>query len=270
MADKVSFTDFGTKRKVRKVKRKRISTPHVKSEVKTAPLPKSSASELRPNLDEFQFPFLEISVSQLTPSLRDSWCEMEVSLHNSGNGSARSITISFDSLESRGKTMVDELEKDSDIILNFEVKTVSRESAITRMDIFYHTVEGDTFSIVRRDWFPNTNEDTIVFQNEIPPGEEDKANLYTRKNVMSDDFHVICRKCEARSPANFRICGKCGSRLQKRSDRAQDWGSNRKETTGVQDAREILMQKLRKLGELKDKGMLSEEEFSAAKSKLLK
>ncbi len=270
MADKVSFTDFGTKRKVRKVKRKRISTPHVKSEVRTAPLPKSSASELRPNLDEFQFPFLEISVSQLTPSLRDSWCEMEVSLHNSGNGSARSITISFDSLESRGKTMVDELEKDSDIILNFEVKTVSRESAITRMDIFYHTVEGDTFSIVRRDWFPNTNEDTIVFQNEIPPGEEDKANLYTRKNVMSDDFHVICRKCEARSPANFRICGKCGSRLQKRSDRAQDWGSNRKETTGVQDAREILMQKLRKLGELKDKGMLSEEEFSAAKSKLLK
>ena len=270
MADKVSFTDFGTKRKVRKVKRKRISTPHVKSEVRTAPLPKSSASELRPNLDEFQFPFLEISVSQLTPSLRDSWCEMEVSLHNSGNGSARSITISFDSLESRGKTMVDELEKDSDIILNFEVKTVSRESAITRMDIFYHTVEGDTFSIVRRDWFPNMNEDTIVFQNEIPPGEEDKANLYTRKKVMSDDFHVICRKCEARSPANFRICGKCGSRLQKRSDRAQDWGSNRKETTGVQDAREILMQKLRKLGELKDKGMLSEEEFSAAKSKLLK
>ena len=30
------------------------------------------------------------------------------------------------------------------------------------------------------------------------------------------------------------------------------------------------MQKLRKLGELKDKGMLSEEEFSAAKSKILK
>ena len=91
-----------------------------------------------------------------------------------------------------------------------------------------------------------------------------------RREVMSDDFHIICRKCEARSPANFRICGKCGSRLQKRSDRAHDWGSNRKETTGIQDAREMLMQKLRKLGELKDKGMLSDEEFSVAKSKLLK
>ena len=270
MADKVSFTDFGTKRKVRKVKRKRTSTLPAKSEVRKAPSPEPPVSEIIPNLEEFKFPFIEISVTQLTPSLRDSWCEMEVSLQNSGNGSARSITISFDNLESRGKTMIDELEIGSDMILNFEVKSSSKDSSITRMDVFYHTIEGDTFSIVRRDWFPNGNEDKLIFQNEIPPGEEDKANLYTRKEVMSDDFHIICRKCGARSPANFRICGKCGSRLQKRSDRAQDWGSNRKETTGIQDAREMLMQKLRKLGELKDKGMLNDEEFSAAKSKLLK
>ena len=241
-----------------------------KSERNPAPLPEPPKDEVIPNLEEFKFPFLEILITQLTPSLRDSWCEMEVSLQNSGNGPARSINVSFDNLESRGKTMVDELEVDSEIILNFEVKGTSRESAITRMDVFYHTIEGDTFSIVRRDWFPNDNEDKNVFQNEIPPGEEDKVNLYTRKEVISEDFHIICRKCEARSPANFRICGKCGSRLQKRSDRAQDWGSNRKEVTGVQDAREMLMQKLRKLGELKDKGMLSDEEFSAAKSKILK
>ena len=111
--------------------------------------------------------------------------------------------------------MVDELKLESDILLNFEVKSESRESVITRMDVFYHTIEGDTFSIVRRDWFPNSNEGDLVFHSEIPPGEEDKANLYTRKEVMSDDFHIICNKCEARSPANFRICGKCGSRLQK-------------------------------------------------------
>ena len=166
--------------------------------------------------------------------------------------------------------MVDELKIESDILLNFEVKSESRESVITRMDVFYHTIEGDTFSIVRRDWFPNSNEGDAVFHNEIPPGEEDKANLYTRKEVMFDDFHIICNKCGSRSPANFRICGKCGSRLQKRTDRSQDWGSNLKDTTGVQDSREILMQKLRKLGELKDKGMLSDAEFSAAKSKLLK
>ena len=274
MADKVSFTDFGTKRKVRKIKRKRsgMSDSSAKRDMSSVspPLTKSSSEESVPNLDEFKFPFIEISVSQLAPSLRDSWCEMEVSLHNIGNGSARSINISFDNLESRGKTMVDELGVDSDILLNFEVKSISRESVITRMDVFYHTIEGDTFSIVRRDWFPNSNEKKEVFRNEIPPGEEDKANLYTRKKVMSDDFHIMCNKCDARSPANFRICGKCGSRLQKRTDRAQNWGSNLKETTGVQDNREILMQKLRKLGELKDKGMLNDAEFSAAKSKLLK
>tara|TARA_B100001142_G_scaffold311696_1_gene346357 strand:- start:1380 stop:2204 length:825 start_codon:yes stop_codon:yes gene_type:complete len=274
MADKVSFTDFGTKRKVRKIKRKRSgksdsSVKRERNSVDTS-LARPSSETSVPNFDEFKFPFIEISVLQLTPSLRDSWCEMEVSLHNVGNGSARSINVSFDNLETRGKTMVDELKVDSEILLSFEAKSSSRESVITRMDVFYHTIEGDTFSIVRRDWFPNTNENETVFRNEVPPGEEDKANLYSRKEVMSDDFHIICRKCDARSPANFRICGKCGSRLQKRTDRAQNWGSNLKETTGVQDNREILMQKLRKLGELKDKGMLSDDEFSAAKSKLLK
>ncbi len=274
MADKVSFTDFGTKRKVRKIKRKRQpsqnSSIYSQNESTPTSFDESSSTELNIDSDEFKFPFLEISVSQQTPSLRDSWCEMQVSLKNSGNGSAKSLTISFDNLESRGKTMVDELEIDSDIVLNFDVKTLSRESEITRMDVFYHTIEGDTFSIIRRDWFPNENEDEIIFQNEIPPGEEHKAKLYTRKEVMSDDFHIICSKCEARAPANFRICGKCGSRLQKRSDRAQNWGSNLKETTGIQDGRDVLMKKLRKLGELKDKGMLSDAEFTAAKSKLLK
>ena len=274
MADKVSFTDFGTRRKVRKIKRKSRSNQELPSKSEKDPipdpLPEPSIEEMIPNLANFKFPFLEISVSQLQPSLRDSWCEFEALLQNSGTGSARSINISFDNLEARGKTMVDELEVDSEINLNFEVKTDSRESVVTRMDIFYHTVEGDTFSMVRRDWFPNENEGEVIFQNEIPPGEEGKSNLYTRKEVISEDFHIICSNCEARAPANFRICGKCGSRLQKRTDRSQDWGSNRKDTTAMQDGREILLQKLRKLGELKDRGMLNDEEFSAAKSRILK
>ena len=272
MVDKVSFTDFGTKRKVRKIKRK--SSSNSTTDLEKSFLPSSSdespKKKAKFNPDEFTFPFLEISSLQMQPCLRDKWCELEISIKNTGNGSARAINISFDNLESRGKTMVDQLEVDSEITLNFEVKSASRESSITRMDVFYHTVEGDTFSIVRRDWFPNDNENANIFDSEIPPGEEDKEHLYTRKEVMSEDFHIVCSKCDARSPANFRICGKCGSRLQKRVDRAQDWGSNLKETTGVQDGREMLMQKLRKLGELKDKGMLSDKEFSTAKSKLLK
>ena len=101
----------------------------------------------------------------------------------SNDASKQSVSYSYDNLESRGKTMVDELKLESDILLNFEVKSESRESVITRMDVFYHTIEGDTFSIVRRDWFPNSNEGDFVFHREIPPGEEDKANLYTRKEA---------------------------------------------------------------------------------------
>ncbi len=74
----------------------------------------------------------------------------------------------------------------------------------------------------------------------------------------------------SRAPSNFRICGKCGSRLQKRNDRRSDWGSNLKDTTATKDDREAFLKKLRKLGELKDKGMLSDEEFQVAKASLLK
>ena len=63
---------------------------------------------------------------------------------------------------------------------------------------------------------------------------------------------------------------KCGSRLQKRNDRRSDWGSNLKDTTATKDDREAFLKKLRKLGELKDKGMLSDEEFQVAKASLLK
>ena len=80
---------------------------------------------------------------------------------------------------------------------------------------------------------------------------------------------MVCANCGSRAPSNFRICGKCGSRLQKRADRREDWGSNLKETTATKDAREEFLKKLRKLGELKDRGMLSAEEFEAAKASLL-
>ena len=75
MADKVSFTNFGTRRKVRKIKRKRtqssntVATPRERSAPESIQQP---VSNLVPNSNEFKFPFLEISVTQLNPSMRDS------------------------------------------------------------------------------------------------------------------------------------------------------------------------------------------------------
>ena len=82
---------------------------------------------------------------------------------------------------------------------------------------------------------------------------------------MHGDFHIICGNCGVRAPSTFRICGKCGTRLQKRLDRR----SEDKDLAAVQDEREILIKKLQKLGELKDKGMLSDDEFTVAKAQLL-
>ena len=275
MPDKISFTDFGGKKKVRRIKKRRKKESGINKEKMLDDLllskkdSESSQSNSKSSSD-FQFPFLELASSQSSPSAMNEWTPLEVSIINSGNGIARSVTISFDNLETRGKTILDKLDPAEEVTLNFEVRTSSKDRKISRMDLYYHTVEGDTFSVVRRDWFPNDYEQADIFFSEIPPGEEDKADLYSHREVVTEDFHVVCGKCGARAPANFRICGKCGSRLQKRSDRRDDWGSNLKDTTAVKDKREVLIEKLRKLGELKDRGMLSPDEFSAAKAQLLK
>ena len=275
MSDKVSFTDFGEKKKVRKIKKKRIQKSGINKEkvLKDLLAPKIESSTDNFDFSEpssFSFPFLEITASQSLPSVMNEWTSLDVLVINSGNGQARSVTISFDNLETRGKTILDSLNSNEEIHFNFEVRSASKDSGISRMDLYYHSIEGDTFSVVRRDWFPNDYENANIFLSEIPPGEEEKAELYSHREVITEDFHVVCGKCGARAPANFRICGKCGSRLKKRSDRRDDWGSNLKDTTAVKDSREALLEQIRKLGELKDRGMLSQEEFTAAKSQLLR
>jgi len=273
MADKVSFTDFGTKKKVRRVKRKRskksgTDPAKLLDEVLEA---KKLADETIASvpMPQFSLPFIEFTVTQAEPFSPHIWNELEVILNNTGNGGARNTTISFDRLKTKGQTIVDNIEVGGETTLKIEVKADTSDRGITRMDVFYHSAEGDTFSAIRRDWFPNDYEDKLIFENEVPPGEEENADKYSHREVFSGDLHVVCSKCGARAPTSFRICGKCGSRLKKRDDRRSDWGSNRKEITAVQDEREVLLQKLRKLGELKDRGMLSDEEFSAAKANLL-
>ena len=273
MADKVSFTDFGTKKKVRRIKRKRTK----KSGTDPAKLldevleAKKLADETiaSASTPQFSLPFIEFAVTQVEPFIPHVWNEFEITLSNTGNGNASSTAISFDRLKTKGQTIVDNIEVGGEATLKIEVKVDNSDKGIARMDVFYHSVEGDTFSAIRRDWFPNDYENKSIFESEVPPGEEENADKYSHREVFSGDLHVVCSKCGARAPTSFRICGKCGSRLKKRDDRRSDWGSNRKETTAIQDEREVLLQKLRKLGELKDRGMLSDEEFSAAKANLL-
>ena len=154
MADKVSFTDFGTKKKIRKVKRKRSSKPQSDSSNLL-----DEVSESKELIDEtlapasnFSFPFIEFTVLQSKPFIHNTWNEIVINLSNTGNGVARNTTISFDRLKTRGQTIIDTLEKGDDENLIIEVLVNTQDKEITRMDIFYHSVEGDTFSAVRRDW----------------------------------------------------------------------------------------------------------------------
>ena len=274
MPDKVSFTDFGEKKKHRKMKRNRKPRSEIDEEkllddvLAAKKLAEDTIQSSGPGM--ITLPFIEVFVNQSGAFLKNQWNELELTISNTGNGGAKTVTISFDNLLARGQTIIDTINSGEDVVLDIEVKSQSIDKKISRMDVYYHSIEGDTFTLIRRDWFPNEKDNELIFENEIPDGEDPNSSIYQHREVVHSEFHVLCSKCGARSPSNFRICGKCGSRLQKRVDRHADWGSNRRETTSIEDERELLVKKLRKLGELKDQGMLSDDEFTVAKSKLLK
>lgn len=269
MADKVSFTNFGGKKKVRKVKRRGPKKPNINAEalldevLVAKKMADRTIAESGSNL--ITLPFLEFSALQETPFASGEWNPVEVTLSNTGNGAASTVTLSFDNLRVRGQTIVDSLNPGDDKVVVIELRSDAVDRTICRLDVYYHSIEGDTFTAVRRDWFPNDYEAANIFESEIPPGEDKNSPLYQHREVMHGDFHIICGNCGVRAPTTFRICGKCGTRLQKRLDR-RDEG---RDLAAVQDEREILIKKLQKLGELKDKGLLSDDEFTVAKAQLL-
>jgi len=269
MADKVSFTNFGGKKKVRKVKRRGPKKPNINAEALLdevlAAKKMADRTIAESGSDLITLPFLEFSALQETPFASGEWNPVEVTLSNTGNGAASTVTLSFDNLRTRGQTIVDSLNPGEDKVVVIELRSDDVDKTISRLDVYYHSIEGDTFTAVRRDWFPNDYEAANIFESEIPLGEDKNSSLYQHREVMHGDFHIICGNCGVRAPTTFRICGKCGTRLQKRLDR-RDEG---RDLAAVQDEREILIKKLQKLGELKDKGMLSDDEFTVAKAQLL-
>ena len=269
MADKVSFTNFGAKKKVRRVKRRGPKKPNINAEklldevLAAKKMADQTIEESSSNL--ITLPFLEFSALQETPFAPGEWNSVEITLSNTGNGTASTITLSFDNLKARGQTIVESLNPGEDKVIVIDLMSDALDKTTSRLDLYYHSIEGDTFTAVRRDWFPNDYEAANIFESEIPPGEDKNSPLYQHREVMHGDFHIICGNCGVRAPSTFRICGKCGTRLQKRLDRRDE----SKNLAAVQDEREILIKKLQKLGELKDKGMLSDDEFTVAKAQLL-
>ena len=178
MADKVSFTTFGSKKKVSKVRRKSKSKPKTDfdadallDEVLAAKkLAEDSISSAQSSAIA-SLPFLEFSVTQKEPTFPGVWNTLNMVVSNTGTGPAVSITISFNNLKMRGKSIIDFLEPGAETVFNLEINTDSNDEEITRMDVYYHTIEGDTFTAVRRDKFPNNYQSTDIFVSEIPPGE---------------------------------------------------------------------------------------------------
>ena len=134
MPDKISFTNFGSKKKIKRIKRKRS----VKSINKTEKLldevleAKKLAEETIASSKAISLPFLEFEVFQFSPFEYNTWNDFEITLTNSGNGSARNITITFDRLQTRGQTIVDILEEGDQITIKMEVLVNTKDKEIIK------------------------------------------------------------------------------------------------------------------------------------------
>ncbi|MDP7445363.1 MAG: hypothetical protein QGF64_06840, partial [Candidatus Poseidoniia archaeon] len=144
MADKVSFTNFGERKKVRKVKRRGPKKPNINAEElldevqaakKTAD---QTIEESSSNL--ITLPFIEFSALQETPFTPDEWNAVEITLSNTGNGAASTITLSFDNLRVRGQTIVEGLNPGEDKVVVIELRSDAVSKTISRLDVYYHSV----------------------------------------------------------------------------------------------------------------------------------
>ena len=88
MADKVSFTDFGGKKKVRKVKRRRAKKSSVNAEklldevLAAKKMAEETIEASNPSL--ISLPFIEFSASQPSPFVSGEWNTIEISMSNTG------------------------------------------------------------------------------------------------------------------------------------------------------------------------------------------
>ena len=135
MADKVSFTNFGKRKKVRKVKRRGPKKPNINAEALLdevlAAKKMADRTIAESGSDLITLPFLEFSALQETPFASGEWNPVEVTLSNTGNGAASTVTLSFDNLRTRGQTIIDSLNAGEDKVVVIELRSDAVDRIMT-------------------------------------------------------------------------------------------------------------------------------------------
>ncbi len=89
-------------------------------------------------------------------------------------------------------------------------------------------------------------------------------NKVTSNNILSTQY---CPKCSAAIPNNVRFCSECGSPVEQSQPIVPDQKPIAEEKLGNDEFDQL--QYLEKLAELRDKGIISDEEFEKKKKDIL-
>ena len=152
---------------------------------------------------------------QLQP---EAWNSFPVRLENLGGAVARAITLNFSATFAvRGPTMLDTLEAGETQELVLELHPKGLGLLPLGVEVEFHSLEGEYFHTRRQDILV-VGEDAEFEPRELFVSGVD-ATAVADKPVVTRRYHVDCANCGARMPSDFRICGKCGTRLRERTDR---------------------------------------------------
>ena len=152
---------------------------------------------------------------QLQP---EAWNSFPVRLENLGGAVARAITLGFSATFAvRGPTMLDTLEAGETQELALELQPKGLGLLPLGLDIVFHSLEGEYFRTHRQDILVVGEEAEFEPRELFVSGVD--ATVVPEKPVVTRRYHIDCGNCGARVPSDFRICGKCGTRLRERTDR---------------------------------------------------
>lgn len=126
-----------------------------------------------------------------------------------------------------------------------------------------HNVENSTPPPYNRPTNPSPN-DPVESLKESGKDLVKDVNNFFNKSTGNRSRHQYCPNCSAPLPANAKFCSKCGYTIEQKNPTLE---TKQKQ---VEKNEFDQLQYLEKLAELRDKGIISDEEFEKKKKDILK
>lgn len=177
------------------------------------------AKSLAKEIKDRAKPELLINVTAYEDFKAGEWSRVAVTIQNDGETDANNLEIDFfGPIESRGSRRIPILKigEKSELLIDLSPRTkgeIPIEINVSYQDFAKRGYQLSDKCIIT----------TINNEEEIKSMKKTLFNIQTHipqnysisEKESIDDLEIICQNCGAKMPKNFRVCGKCGTVLQK-------------------------------------------------------